>query len=529
MYPFDSSSSLILPEKPEGLPASLLNSESAISAWLDQLGQKLEDLAVTYNDSLFNKYIGQTSGDLNQLDAALGAALSDNFGQSLVRHWLGKATDPKLQRRLKCLSRAFIEAEVSKSSQVYELRNSINDRLVSYRPTNKGNSLTRSEILEILRTHPDREHRQTVYEQALAPLAAELAPRVQELIVRRNVEAKRQGYANYSELVLENSRISWQELQHIFSELERQTDPFYQKFIEDSCREYGWKRVEAWDVTWIADQRAHLPEQPFQRDGAIPAANKLLEMMGLQPKALPLQIIPKEIPFGGLCFSIKIPTDVRVLCSPKDGYPYYRTMFHEFGHALHAVFNEQTDYLLKREPGSFNEGIAEIVAFFTHSPAWIKDITGLSDAEISRYKWENVARRVVRWRSLMAQARFEIEAYQNPDQNLEKLNAELEAYYLRTPLNLTPRWAASSFPTTHPIYRQNYIIGEMIAAQTHATLQNRLGDFFVGDTVTRRGWFEFIHQNYIAPGASLDWPTKIEFATGSPLSVSALIEELGLE
>lgn len=529
MQPLEPASRLILPEKPEGLPASLLNSEMEISVWLDQFGQKLEDLAVAYNDSLFNKYIGRATEDLNQIDAALGATLSDNFGQSLVRYWLGKATEPKLQRRLKCLSRAFVEAEVSKNPPVYELRNSINDRLVSYRPTVKGYSLTRSEILEILRTNPDREYRRTIYEQALSPLAAELAPRVQELIFRRNAEAKRLGYANYSELVLENSQISWQDLQRIFAELERQTESFYQKFIEDSCREYGWKRVEAWDVTWIADQRAHLPEQPFQRDGAIPAANQLLQMMGLQPETLPLKIIPKEIPFGGLCFSIKIPTDVRVLCSPKDGYPYYRTMFHEFGHALHAVFNEQSDYLVKREPGSFNEGIAEIMAFFTHSPAWIAEMTALPATEISRYKRENVARRVVRWRSLMAQARFEIEAYQNPDQNLEKLHAELEAYYLRTPLNLTPRWAASSFPTTHPIYRQNYIIGEMIAAQTHATLQNRLGDFFAGDAVIRRGWFEFVRQNYIAPGASLDWPTKIELATGAPLSVSALITELEIQ
>jgi hypothetical protein len=345
---------------------------------------------------------------------------------------------------------------------------------------------------------------------------------------RCNELARWAGYANYAELVLANLGLDRDSLLKLFDKLVTITETVYAEFFSTGRARFGFSKLEAWDVLWLAEQQAHLPEHFFTRQSLEPAIQNFLRYFGLELTTLPVRLFNREIPFGALCFAVQIPGDVRIIASPRSGFPFYRTMFHEYGHALHAVFNRQTSYILKREPASFNEGMGELLAFFVQSEGWLKMHTGLPDAEIQQYRQAYLARRIVRWRSLMAQAHFELEAYRNPDQDLDRLNAEMESYYLGVPPVLSPSWAASSFPTTHPLYRQNYIIGEMIAAQTHMALKTRFGDVFAGKPESGIAWFEAIKEGYFAPGATVDWPEKIQNLTGSSLAVEALAQESGL-
>jgi peptidyl-dipeptidase A len=256
--------------------------------------------------------------------------------------------------------------------------------------------------------------------------------------------------------------------------------------------------------------------------------HELVNAFGLNPAKLPIEIVQRDIPFGGLCFTIRVPDDIRIICTPKEGYPYFRTVFHEYGHALHAAFNRQSNYFFKREWGAFNEGMAETLAYFTHHDEWLRQLTNYEAAQIAHYQREYSIRRILRLRNLIAQARFEIEAYDNPGADLDRLIAEYEARYLLIPVNLTPRWAAVSFPTTHPIYRQNYLIADLIAAQTHAAIKEQFGAFFQLPADGKAAVFSFLRENYFTSGAALDWTEKIRRATGQPLKADALVAELGL-
>ena len=513
---------------PSKSPALLIGSEALLKTWLDQLEAHLEKVAVAYNSSSFNIYIGRPAPDLSQFDAAFSTLLLEPSHQQTVNFWRAKTTDPLLRRRLELFRRTFMEAEVSKAPQISETRNLINDQLIKYRPQIGGEKLSRSEITETLRSNPDRKRRRLVYEQALSPLSARLAPQVADLMRLRNTEACRMGFSTYADLHLELQGLSRASLFELFDRLEQLTDAPYRAFLEKSCQEVGLDRVEPWDVQWLADRKATLPEKAFPRENILPLVHDLLTWFGLNLTALPIELVTKDIPFGGLCFTIKVPDDIRIVGNPRNGYPSYRTLVHEFGHGIHAAYNRQSYFTLKREGGVFNEGMAEVLAYFTHYPAWISSVTGLSQAQVSHYIQENNARRIVRLRNLLAQARFEIEAYDKPEADLDRLLADYEAHYLRQPVNLTPRWAAVSFPTTHPIYRQNYILADLIAAQTHAELNRRFGSFFDLGPSERAEVFEFLCDNYFAPGNSLEWTAKIKQATGQPLSATALINELGL-
>jgi oligoendopeptidase F len=523
---FDSS--FIHPHLPSKPPGLLIGSETLLKTWLDQLETRLGNVAVGYNSASFNIYVGRPAPDLGRFDAAFSALLLDPAHQQVVNFWREKAVDPLLRRRLELFRRTFMGAEVSKAPEISETRNSINDQLIKYQPQIGSEKLSRSDITQTLRTCPDRDRRRRVYEQALSPLAFRLAPQVAGLLKLRNAEARRMGFPTYADLHLELQGLNRASLFELFDHLEQLTERPYQAFLEKGRREAGLDRVEPWDLQWLAERQAALPEVAFQRDKILPLAHALLAQFGLQPAALPVELVTKDIPFGGLCFTIRVPDDIRILSNPRDGYPSFRTLIHEYGHAIHAIYNTQPFYTLKRESGAFNEGMAETLAYFTHYPDWLRAVTGLSEAEAGRYRLENNARRILRLRNLIAQARFEIEAYSQPEADLNRLLAEYEGHYLGLPVNLTPRWAAVSFPTTHPIYRQNYILADLMAAQTHAELNRRFGSFFTLAPAERAEVFNFLRDNYFAPGNRLEWTEKIRQATSQPLSAAALLTELGL-
>jgi oligoendopeptidase F len=506
----------------------VVKSEIRLKDWLNGLETRLEKLASAYNAASFNKYIGRSAPSLNELDAEISALLSDRTVQATVREWRGKVSDPLIERRLTLFERTFRESEVSKNPGIYELRNTLNDRLINFQPKVGSENLTRGDLTFALRSSPDRAYRQAVFEKGLTSLSVELEPGVRRLIELRNAEARKLGYPTYADLHLELLGTDRPTLSALFERLESLTAAPYRTFLETSRQRYNLDRVEGWDILWLAEQRAELPLAPFSREKAKPLVNDLLGKLGLKPENLPVQVVIKDIPFGGLCFTVRVPDDIRIVSSPKDGYQSFRTLVHEFGHALHATFIRQPSYILKREWGIFNEGMAEVLAYFTHYPEWLQSVTGWTSARVAEYGQDSALKRVLRLRNLMAQAAFEIAAYDDPQTDLNGLLAHYEQRYLGISFDATPRWAASSFPTTHPLYRQNYLLADLIAAQTHATLNRKFGNFFGLSATGRAEVFAFLRENYYGPGASLDWAAKIARATGAVLSPDALLDECGL-
>ncbi len=509
----------------QGHPPAI-SQETDLKIWLDNFEQKLEIMSVAYNEASYNRYLGRKDNNLNQFDAALNSLLADNFSRRLVQHWLPLVKDASLKRRLELLKKSFAEAEVTKNASIYSLRNSINDQLISFQPKFRGKNFSRNDLQETLRKEPDRTTRKAVFEEVQQPLARHLEPPVRELMKRRNAEARLIGFANFPDFYLELLGLTREKLFVLFDELEKFTNKPFQNFLEQGKQQLKINRVEQWDLNFLAEQQLNLPEGAFLEKDIITKVYEFLRLFGLDPAKLPVRLEICELPFGGLCYSIKIPEDIRILYNPRNGYSYYRTLFHEFGHALHGIFNRQENFILKREGGSFNEGMAEVLVFFTQYPEWWVNQGGLTLNEAEDIQKGSQGRRLLRLRSLMAQAKFEIEAYSNLDCDLDKLYAENEARYLLTPFNPTPRFAASSFPTTHPIYRQNYVLAEVIAAQVHASIREKYGNFWNLNQKGREEIFSFLEENFYAPGASIDWQEKIRLTTGEALNSKFLGTEL---
>jgi oligoendopeptidase F len=420
------------------------------------------------------------------------------------------------------MERLLLNERIEAMPEIFTLRNRINEEHIKFRPVVLGKEMDRTDVREILRKDPDRRKRKAAWESS-AVLSRKVEGDVKELMKRRNRNAQKLGYETYVDYSLTLDMIDKDELLRLYDDLERLSEPHFRSVVEQVKENLRIERLEPWDVSFAINQFVRPPDEHFPKDKIIPKVEELVRSWGVNPRRLPIMMKQADIPFGGLCFAIRVPTDVRIVSNPRDGHKFYSTLFHEYGHALHACFIRQQHYPLKSDVGCFNEGMATILEKFASDPDWLRRNTSLPEEEITRFVNARKAALLLRLRSLMALSTFEFQAYVNPDQDLNRLWSRTQARYLFVSENETPQWAAQSIYTTHPVYFQNYILAEAIAAQTIQHLKDRYGQLLDNAKVA-----EFLIENYYAPGSSIDWPEKVERATGKRLSAEDLVKQLAM-
>lgn len=497
-----------------------INNEAELKVFMDELEDRMEKIDIEYSETLWKKYLHEPCGDLNEIERRRSEILLNDQYFNTMKSWQPKTHDPLLKKRLRNATRIFLRERVEALSDIFLLRNKINEEHIGFKPVVLGKKMDRTDVREMLRKDPDSTKRKAAWESS-AKLARKIEREVISLLDKRNKHAQELGYKTYVKYSLSLDLINKDELLGLYRELEKLTARSLRSVLGEIKQKLGIDQLEPWDLSWAIDQFVKPPDQHFPKEQMIPKVKELVRSFGIIPEKLPILIKQADIPFGGLCFAIKIPTDVRFVSNPRDGHRFYDTLFHEYGHAVHACFIQQQHFVLKNDIGCFNEGMATILERFATDPDWLRENTDLSDEEILRFVKTEKAARLLTLRSLMAMSTFEFPAFEDLSQDLNELWSKTQAKYLFVSENLTPQWAAQSIFTTHPVYVQNYILAEMIAAQTIAYLQQNYGRLLNNAEVSK-----FLIENYYGPGASIDWPEKIERATGQKLNARALAQEL---
>jgi oligoendopeptidase F len=228
-----------------------------------------------------------------------------------------------------------------------------------------------------------------------------------------------------------------------------------------------------------------------------------------------------DIPYNGLCMTMHS-RDIRILGNPADGHNYYKTGFHELGHAMHAAHSAPGSYILRREPSVFSEGMAEMLGYTVDDPAWLSHM-GLDMKEVAGAGAQSMGPWFAYLRQRSAHALFEYEAYANPDADLDAINANIEAELLGCAVDASPRWAAepNAWYSRYPVYWQNYVLADVIASQIHHDLRRRFGSVWRNQQAIAH-----IQEHYWAPGGALDWQEKLRSGTGEGLNTRALVADL---
>lgn len=229
-----------------------------------------------------------------------------------------------------------------------------------------------------------------------------------------------------------------------------------------------------------------------------------------------------DIPFGGVCFGIDSPKDIRVLLNPRDGQNYVKVLFHEFGHALQDRYVPEGYHIAKSDTGApFGEGMAEFLEGIAEEKNWLTAHTDLSASQIDDYHQARGMERIAWLRRLMASAAFEFEAVANPDGDLDNLHHRLIQKYAVAPSEFVPQWAAQSIMVTHPLYIYSYILADCLAAQLRYQLGGVEGCIFNNHQVA-----PFLIEKCYRPGGYISWREKVRNATGNDVRVEELLMEL---
>ncbi len=487
--------------------------------WLDAFDERLEDVTERWMLARWADFTHEKGDPVGALQRERGGLLTDRSTRERLTSLRGKDLDARTRRRVDVLERAVLQATIDGDADIAALAEEIQSgHIVPFQPVVGGEKLSRTAVQQRVRLDPDRERRRAamLYRE---PLGERVAPLVRRLAHLRNDRARLLGFANFVALRMHVDRIDRAWYDATMAAVEHRTEALWRARLGEIRQVLGHEPA-AHDLDFAMERLAgENVDDRFPVTEHADRTRALVQAVGFDQRVQDIELRIEDIPYGGLEMPIRVPEDVRILVNPPDGFDGLHTVVHEFGHCVHARYNEQRgDALQRNEPGHFNEAVAEIIGHFVLRPEYLARNSDLPAATRAAVLAKSVRGDFGRW--LLVSADLELALYDDPDADLGRRAIEIERRVLGVDAETRHSWAADAFLIEYPVYKHSYLVADMVAAQASAAFTQRYGTVF--DPRVARDLITHI----CAPGNLLDWDVKIERLTGRPLSTDAWVREL---
>lgn len=465
---------------------------------------RLEEEAVALEEAAFDRYYRHSDVDVGAFEKRYREILLEPGAAAACEGVRGdKAAGADATRRAAILADWITDARMM-TDEILALKDELEKVVIMTKPSLDGKEIARHEKTTILMKNGDRDLRRRAYlgEGALRVALAEPGRRLYRL---RNDAARALGYADYPSLALGLEGLTVDELLAIFDRYEQETRAPYREMMAEGVERFGLGRLEPWDAAFIPEQLNAASDKHFPREGGMTTLKAVVKGFGRDLDAMGIQIhADADIPYGGLCFAIRIPDDIRILLSLKDGMGDYRVLYHEFGHAFHRKLMTATPFTLKvGEAGFFNEAMAEVWGLWVDRPAWLAAYTKMSAAEIEHTDKAAARSFAARIRKFMAHQVYEIAAYRNADGDFDAMLNDAARRYLDYQYE-AGTWQEVYFPYLYPMYNKNYMLARVIQRAVHKRMEKEFGE-----PLGKPAAFDFLVDNFYADGAARTWREKL--------------------
>jgi peptidyl-dipeptidase A len=473
--------------------------------------------------------------EIRRLFADLGAYTRVNSFDRLLRDRTD--LDPLLHRQIHVLKLAYLEGQIDDTTltERVALETEIENEFNTHRGTLRGQPADDNEIRRVLLDESDPELRRDAW-LASKEIGGRVAERLKRLVRIRNASAQRLGFRDYRSLALGVNEIGEPWLDGFLADMDERTREPFQAFKRDLdadlARRFGVAESELRPWHYLDPFFQEPPEDPaarldpgFKQVDLVAASLATFRALGLavdeSVKRSDLVSRPGKCQHA-FCMAVDRERDVRVLANVEPNAFWAGTLLHEFGHAAYDLYVDPALPFLLRCPAHplTTEAVAMLVGRLLYDPEWLAADAGfepgrLRELEPALARTRRIARLVLaRW--CLTVIHFERELYANPDADLNSRWWDLVETYQevrRPPGRNAPDWAAKIHLSTHPIYYQNYLIGENLAAQLAETIHKRTGRGLVGNA----GAGHFLLHHVFRPGASVPWDVLVQRATGRAL------------
>lgn len=411
----------------------------------------------------------------------------------------------------------------------------------TYIPEVDGKTYSANEIRDILMNSEDGELRKKVW-FASKEVGKVVEKDLLELVKKANEAARLLGYDNHYEMGFKLQELDREEVFTIFKELIAQTDEAYRamkkELDERLATKFGitaedirpWHYVDPFFQEAPPSQVTNL-DHLYKGKDIVQLTTDTFASVGMEIDDLYAKsdLYPREKKNPtAFCTDIDREGDVRVLCNLQEDTYWMETNLHEFGHAAYFKYIDATLPFALRTPSHTltTESIAMLFGKMGKDPRWLKRFLQVDDETIDALtpeleKYQQLQMLIsARW--MITFTFFEKELYENPDQDLNALWWKtVSEIQLVTPPDVTdnPDWAAKIHFTLAPVYYQNYLLGELMAAQLLRYIETEISpEFFTKETG------ELLINEFFKPAALYSWNEKISRVTGEKLNPAHFVE-----
>ncbi len=456
--------------------------------------------------------------------------------------------DPLLARSIEVLRLVFAGEQLpaEQRAEMVRLGAECDTVYATFRGEEAGRRWSDNDIERVLSDSDDVAERKAAW-LASKQVGEAVADRVLRLVEVRNSCARQLGHANFYAMSLALGELSEARLFDLLDELDRLTaEPFAHMKADLDKRlaaRFGTEPASLMPWHYADAFFQEVPREAALNLDPLVAGRDLtaLTTATYDGLGLPLHEVVRRSDLVGrdgknqhaFCVNIDRGADVRVLANVVDNERWASTMLHEFGHAAYDVgVRADLPWALRGPAHSLTtEAVAQLFGRLSKDPDWLRDVAGVPAAEVEAVEGDvRAALRAsmlvfARW--VLVMCHFERDLYAgvgapgfDPDARWWEHVQRFQL--LRCPPGRTgrPDWAAKLHLALAPVYYQNYVLGECLAAQLAATVAERGGRLY-GDPATG----QWLTDEVFGPGASLRWDHLVARATGAPLSAAAFVQE----
>jgi oligoendopeptidase F len=500
-----------------GRPAGAASAKS-VEAVLDAKEQELERLYATYWQIQYQLEEGETSVSDKDVNRKIRDVLNDpEFLRSLKT---ANLDDPILQRRRQLFLEVATDSQISTDADLVAKVESIRKDGSTIRYKIGAKQLNRPELDNVLGHEANRELRRQAW-YAQADLTNLTGDRIREVMTLRNQLGLRYAKENFSDFMLRRRATNRRDLLLWFEQIRTATEPEYHALLSRMQRDLGVEKPEPWDLDYYFSTLSPVLDSKFGLESGWQRTTEVAGLLGFDFSRLPVEVKITDITFGGYTMPIWYGKEIKMLVSRHTGILFADTMLHESGHALHFTFVQEPTFILRDNyPPPMDEGLGQTMSLMMFRPEISTTIYGLSREEAGSLGERRRLESNYSMRALMVQSEFELEAYDNPAQNLTTLYDRVCSKYLDVDCHQSSTWGYDPFYAAIPVYQQNYVLAEMFAYQVHHTLDQKFG----------RNWGReggaYLHDKFLTRGGSLTLEQIMLQGTGEGLSARYLIAAL---
>ncbi|KPL19225.1 MAG: hypothetical protein AMJ92_04255 [candidate division Zixibacteria bacterium SM23_81] len=400
-----------------------------------------------------------------------------------VQKQMEEEQDPRERRRLEYLYRYLVEEFAGQRSK--ELDDQILDIQAMEWLDVDGQQVTFREVYGELFNSSDREWRRKLYRARGEVVISKINPLLRQRLQIQRETCRQFGFTDYDEFQDRVHSTDFDQLTHICEDLLYQTELIYRELLTEAAHtvlEIPLNDLRVYDRARLF--RGHRFDEYFPSSWMVPLLQMVLADMGIdlsqQPNIdLDIEVRPEKEPRPA-CYTISIPSDIRVLVQPMGGMEDYESLFHEMGHAQHYANVEVQEYEFK-DLGDY--GVTETYAFLFENlfmdEKFLEVDLGMPSEVVEPFLRQSLLSELSSLRYYCSLFLFERMLHSGDQDPVWTYRNVWEKARL-TPLSL-PEAEMGYLMANEDYYSVNYLEAWMLEAQLRETLRREYGPHWFAD------------------------------------------------